>query len=65
MSNPQKARVFLAKVNLTYKGETRFASVYDDGTAVFDSGEQIMLNAAQIEKIKEKKRAYEAQAARI
>lgn len=65
MSNPQKARVFLAKVNLTYKGEARFASVYDDGTAVFDSGEQIMLNESQIGKIREKKRAYEAQMARL
>ena len=54
---------FLARVNLVHKGQNRYASVYDDGTAILDTGEQITLNETQIEKIKQKKKEAERQAA--
>lgn len=54
---------FLARVNLVHKGQNRYASIYDDGTAILDTGEQITLSEAQIEKIKQKKKEAEEQAA--
>lgn len=52
---PKGPKVFIAKINLTYKDESRLASIYDDGTAVFDTGETVTLSQAQIDKIKQKK----------
>ena len=60
---PKKPKVFIAKINLTYKDESRLASIYEDGTAVFDTGETVTLSQAQIDKIKQKKAEAEEAAA--
>ena len=46
-----KSIALVARVNITYKGESRSAAVYDDGTAVLDTGEVIELSKDQREKI--------------
>lgn len=46
-----KSITLVARVNITYKGESRSAAVYDDGTAVLDTGEVIELSEEQRKKI--------------
>lgn len=44
-----------ATVSIAYKGEKRKASIYEDGTAIFENGEQILLTDLQMKKVRQKK----------
>lgn len=57
-----KAKTFIATVKLTYKGESRHADIFEDGTAVLDSGERITLSDSQMQKIRQKKAEAEKKA---
>ena len=58
-------KVFIAKVNLTYQGEKRSAAIYEDSTAILDTGEVIQLTPEQYNqitaKIKQVERKTQAQ----
>ena len=62
MTLKSNSKVFLTKVNLTYQGEKRNAAIYEDKTAILDSGEMIQIPDDKFEAILAKLKRAEAQA---
>lgn len=54
MEENNKSITLIAKVNITYKGESRIAAVYNDRTAILDTGEAVTLSESQFAKVMEK-----------